>query len=423
MFIDTATIHLKAGNGGDGAIAWRREKYEPSGGPDGGDGGDGGSIFIEADANVHTLMDFKYKLHYKATSGENGRKKKQYGKKGDDVILKVPVGTTIRESNSGVLLADLRTPGERFLVVRGGKGGKGNAKFANSIRQAPRFAQPGTLGRELSVKLEVKLIADVGLVGLPNVGKSSLLSTLSEAKPKIANYHFTTLEPNLGFVRIDPESSYVIADIPGLIEGASEGLGLGHDFLRHVERTRILCHVIDMSGSEGRDPLDDFDKIQTELEAYNEKLVGKVELVVANKMDIPGSEENLARFKEKHPDYEVLETSAATTQGVRELKFALWNILKDMDPSYEALDVETTDVESFFEKDDTITVEREGHTIYVKGQPLVTLTRKVIIDDEDSINFLENSLETMGVLDRVRELDPTSEDVIDVEGFQFDWFE
>lgn len=423
MFMDIATIHLKAGNGGDGAIAWRREKYEPSGGPDGGDGGDGGSIFFVADENVHTLLDFKFKRHYKAQSGESGRKKKQFGKKGDDIVLKVPVGTTIKESESGHLIADLRTPGEKFLVVKGGRGGKGNAKFANSIRQAPRFAQPGTPGRELMVKLEVKLIADVGLVGLPNVGKSSLLSMLSEAKPKIANYHFTTLEPNLGVVKVDHESSFVIADIPGLIEGASEGAGLGHDFLRHIERTRVLCHVLDMSGSEGRDPLDDFEKIHNELEAYNEKLVDKVQLVVANKMDIPGATENLERFQTAYPDYEVLETSAATTQGVRELKFALWNVLKDMDRSYEALDDDIVDVENFFVKDDTITIEREGHTIHVKGEPLVTLTRKIIIDDADSINFFENALETMGILDQIRELEPTSEDVIDVEGFHFDWFE
>lgn len=421
MFIDTAKIELKAGNGGDGAIAWRREKYEPAGGPDGGDGGDGGSIWFEADTGVQTLLDFKYRRKYAADNGERGGKKKMFGKKGEDLILKVPVGTILREAESGKPIADFTKPGQRELILKGGKGGKGNYRFKSSIRQAPRFAQPGSPGREMTVLLEVKLIADVGLVGLPNVGKSSLLSTMSRAKPKIANYHFTTLDPNLGVVDIGEGAGFIIADIPGLIEGASEGAGLGHDFLRHIERTRLLCHVLDMSGSEGRDPLEDFETINQELAAYNERLLDKMRLVVANKMDLPGAEENLARFREKYPEYPVMLTSAATTEGVKELKYRLWEEIKDLPKEYDTLDEPLADIDSFFAVDPSIKVFREGNVIYAQGEPLKTLSRKLIIDDEDSVTFFESSLERMGVMDRIRELDPTEDDVVDVEGFQFDW--
>lgn len=421
MFIDTARIEVKAGNGGDGAIAWRREKYEPAGGPDGGDGGDGGSIFFEADAGVQTLLDFKYRRQYKADSGERGGKKKMFGRKGEDLVLKVPVGTIIREAETGKPIADLTEIGQRFMAVCGGRGGKGNYRFKSSIRQAPRFAQPGGIGQELALLLEIKLIADVGLVGLPNVGKSSLLSTLSKAKPKIANYHFTTLDPNLGVVEIGEGASFIIADIPGLIEGASDGVGLGHDFLRHIERTRILCHVLDMSGCEGRDPIEDFRMIQEELARYDERLVEKVHLVIANKMDLPGARENLLRFRKTYPQYEVLETSAATTAGIRELKYHLWEQIKDVPREYETLDEPITDVSTFFEVDPSIRVEREGTVIHCTGEPLKTLTRKLLIEDEDSVTFFENALETMGVMERIRALEPTEEDVINVEGFEFDW--
>lgn len=422
MFLDVAKIECKAGDGGDGAIAWRREKFEPSGGPYGGDGGHGGSILLEADENVQTLMDYKYQRHYKAQRGENGKTKRQFGKRGEDLILKVPVGTIVREFHSKKVVADLKENGQRFTVAKGGRGGRGNAKFANSIRQAPRFAEPGQKGQEITILLEVKLIADVGLVGLPNVGKSSILSILTEAKPKIANYHFTTLEPNLGVVKIDRDSSYVIADIPGLIEGASEGLGLGHDFLRHVERTRVLVHVLDMAGSEGRDPMEDFRLIQSELEQYNVKLEEKVKIIVANKMDIPGADVYLEFFREEFPDYRIIETSAATTQGMEELKYAIWEELQKTEANYDSLEDEMMDIDQFFRRDETIHVEREGDTIYVTGEPVEELGRRLILTDGDSIRFFESQLEEMGVMDRIRELHPTSDDTIDVVGFQFDYW-
>ena len=272
MFIDIAKIELKAGKGGDGCVSFRREKYEPDGGPYGGDGGDGGSVIFISDEGVRTLMDFRYKKHYFAQNGENGKTKKQYGKKGEDLIVKVPVGTLIKDFETNRVIHDFKVKDDKFIVAKGGRGGKGNARFATSTRQAPRFAQPGTKGEERTIKLELKLIADVGLVGLPNVGKSSLLSVLSDAKPKIANYHFTTLEPNLGVCRVEENKSFVIADIPGLIEGASEGIGLGFEFLKHVERTRLLVHVLDVSGIEGRDPIEDYNTIYKELELYNENI-------------------------------------------------------------------------------------------------------------------------------------------------------
>ena len=295
MFVDVAKINLKAGKGGDGAVAFRREKYEPAGGPYGGDGGDGGSIVLVADEGIRTLMDFRYKRHYKAETGENGRTKKQFGKSGQNLTLKLPVGTLVKDANTGKVIVDMKEHNQEFTIVKGGKGGRGNAKFATATRQAPRFAEPGRPGEERDIVLELKLLADVGLIGFPNVGKSTILSIVSEAKPKIANYHFTTLKPNLGVVKIEEGQSFVIADIPGLIEGAHEGVGLGHDFLRHVERTRVLVHVLDGSGIEGRNPIEDFYSINEELLKYNPKLGEKPQIIVANKMDLPQAEEWLIK--------------------------------------------------------------------------------------------------------------------------------
>lgn len=423
MFLDIAKITLRSGAGGDGAIAWRREKFEPDGGPAGGDGGDGGNIILKADSNVQTLLDFKYKRHYFAQNGEPGRNKNQYGKKGEDMIIHVPEGTIVREANSNKIIVDLVEDGQEFLIAKGGKGGKGNAKFANSIRQAPRFAQPGEPSQEIEVILEVKLIADVGLIGLPNVGKSSLLSILSDAKPKIANYHFTTLSPNLGVVKIDFQNSYIVADIPGIIENASEGVGLGIQFLRHVERTRLLVHVLDMAGSEGRDPIDDFKVIMNELSKYSEKLKEKDLFVVANKMDIEGANDNLEIFKLNFPEIEVIETSAATTEGVENLKYHIFKKLNDINKEYHSLDEgEMLDLENFFKVDRTINVYKDGDIFVVEGYPIVELIRKTNFDDFESLSHFESVLEKMGVMGRLEELGIIDGDTIDVNGVEIEYF-
>ena len=297
MFIDKARIFVKAGNGGNGAVSFRREKYVPAGGPDGGDGGRGANIIMVADTGLRTLMDFKYKKKYSAQNGEDGSKKKRAGKNGEDLILSVPEGTVIRDEKTGLIIADLKKAGDQAVVARGGYGGKGNQHFANAVRQAPAFAKSGTDGQERWITLELKMIADVGLLGFPNVGKSTFLSVVTSAKPKIANYHFTTLTPNLGVVQTRHGESFVIADIPGIIEGAADGVGLGHDFLRHVERTKVLVHIVDISGIEGRDPIDDFEKINEELRLYNERLSTRPQLVVANKSDLLFDESIYENFK------------------------------------------------------------------------------------------------------------------------------
>lgn len=423
MFLDVVKIKVRSGNGGDGAIAWRREKYEPSGGPAGGDGGNGGSIIFRADRNVQTLLDFKYKRHYFAGNGEPGRNKKQYGKKAEDLILKVPIGTLIREAESNKLIYDLNEDGEEFVVARGGKGGRGNSKFSNSIRQAPRFAEPGEKGQEIEVILEVKLIADVGLIGLPNVGKSSLLSILSDAKPKIANYHFTTITPNLGVTKIDDENSYIIADIPGLIDGASEGVGLGHQFLRHVERTRLLVHVLDMAGSEGRNPIEDFNVINEELYKYNDKLKNKKMFVVANKIDIMGAQENLKEFKKEYPNITIMETSATSIQGIKELKYFIFEQLKNIEKVYDTFDHDVLNLEDFFIVDRTIIVEKEDGKIIVKGYPVEELMRRINFEDYESVMFFERTLGTMGIMDRIMELGVEEGDIIDICGYEMEYFE
>lgn len=337
-FVDKARIYIKAGNGGDGHSSFHREKYVSRGGPDGGDGGRGGSIIFVADPDMNTLLDFRFAQHYRAENGENGRPNLQTGKCGEDLIIKVPVGTIVRDVETGVIVADMNTPGKTKTVLYGGRGGKGNARFATPTKQAPEFAQPGQKTDERKVELELKTIADVGLVGLPNVGKSTMLSVLTSAKPKIANYHFTTLTPNLG-VASRYDKSFVLADIPGLIEGAAEGVGLGHDFLRHIERTRIIVHVVDISGCEGRDPMDDFLTICDELKSYSERLYNTPCVIAANKMDIWGAEDNLELFceelKEKGLDIPVFPVSAATNKGFDKLLDKLVQMLDEIPKSYE----------------------------------------------------------------------------------------
>lgn len=299
MFVDIAEIYIKSGKGGDGRVSFRREKYVPDGGPDGGDGGKGGSIYAVVDSGMRTLMDFRYKRKYQADSGENGGKKKCFGKDAEDLIIKVPAGTLIKDKDTGRIIADMVEPGEKQLLVRGGSGGKGNTHFTTSVRQAPTFAQQGRKGQEMTIVLELKMLADVGLVGYPNVGKSTLLSVLTKASPKIANYHFTTLKPNLGVVEVIKGKSFVLADIPGLIQGASQGVGLGHEFLRHVERTKLLVHVVDVSGVEGRNPIEDFENINLELREYDHRLGEKVQVVAANKIDILYDEDMYQDFLNK----------------------------------------------------------------------------------------------------------------------------
>lgn len=421
MFIDIAKIELRAGKGGDGCVSFRREKYEPDGGPYGGDGGDGGSIIFISDESVRTLMDFRYKKHYFAENGENGKTKRQYGKKGSDLIIKVPVGTLIKDFETNRVIHDFRVKDDEFTVAKGGRGGKGNARFATSTRQAPRFAQPGTKGEERIIKLELKLIADVGLVGLPNVGKSSLLSVLSDAKPKIANYHFTTLEPNLGVCRVEEHKSFVIADIPGLIEGASEGVGLGFEFLKHVERTRLLVHVLDVSGIEGRDPVEDYNTIYKELELYNENIKFKTEIIVANKTDLLTSDENLKKVREYFKDKIVLEISAVTQMGIKELKYKIFEELSKIEIEYETFDEEYEYVEES-EKDDYEIYAEDG-TFYIEGPLVDYLVYITNFEDYDSLKYFQKVLIDKGIINALKEKGVKEGQSIMIGEMEFEFFE
>lgn len=424
MFIDVAKIHVKGGKGGDGVVAWRREKYEPSGGPYGGDGGRGGSIILKADEGIRTLMDFRYKRSYSGENGENGRTKKQYGKDGTDIILKVPVGTLVKDEESDKVIADLKENGQTFVIAKGGRGGRGNARFATATRQAPGFAEAGTKGEERYVVLELKLLADVGLIGFPNVGKSTILSILSAAKPKIANYHFTTLKPNLGVVFIEEEKSFVIADIPGLIEGASEGAGLGHDFLKHIERTRVLVHVLDASGSEGRDPIEDFHTINEELFNYNEKLRNKPQIIVANKMDMMESEEGLEKIKKEFESQgiKVYPLSAITNRGIDELKYGIWNLLQNTEVEYETFDEEYLE-EDIEEKEDSIIVRKENDKYIVEGSFIERLLYSTYFDDVDSLRFFQDSLRQKGVIEKLKELGINEGESVFICDYEFEFFE
>lgn len=421
MFIDVAKIELKAGKGGDGSVAFRREKYEPSGGPAGGDGGDGGSIIIVGDKDIKTLMDYSYKSIYKAENGGDGRNKKQFGKKGEDLILKVPVGTLVKDYDTDTVIYDVKHDKEEFVICKGGKGGKGNVHFKSSIRQAPRFAEPGTKGEGKTIKLELKLLADVGLIGLPNVGKSTLLSIMSNARPKIANYHFTTLEPNLGVCKVG-EKSFVLADIPGLIEGASEGLGLGHDFLKHIERTKILVHVLDISGSEGRNPIEDFELINSELSSYNIKLNDKKMLVVLNKTDL-GAEDNIKEFREKYSDKvdEIVEISAATTENVDKLMYLIADTLDSIEDDYSTLDEQYVYFEE--EKEPDFKVRKENGNYIVEGPLIENLIYRTNFEVYESVNHLQKVLEDKGVIQQLKDLGIQDGDNVVIGDVEFDFYE
>lgn len=424
MFVDVAKIFVKGGKGGNGAVAFRREKYEPMGGPAGGDGGNGGSIILEVDEGLRTLMDFRYKKHYHGQNGEDGRNKKQFGANGNDIILKVPKGTIVKDEETGVILSDLVTNKQQFICANGGRGGKGNIKFKSSTRRAPRFAEPGTKGEERWIVLELKLIADVGLLGFPNVGKSTLLSRITSAKPKIANYHFTTLKPNLGVVDLGDSNSFVMADIPGLIEGAAEGTGLGHEFLRHVERTKILLHILDISGQENRDPVEDFYKINEELKQYSEKLAQKEQIIVLNKTDLPNIQENIDRVKKEFSNnYEIFEISAVTGKGLNELiRIAYDRMLLVED---EVSFVEEKELVKIYKPKEKDTIKiRIAHGIYIaEGAFLERLVDSTNFDDFESFNHFQKVLKDKGVIERLKKLGAEEGDTVSVCGVEFDYID
>ena len=425
--IDYAKISLKAGDGGNGAVAWRREKYEPTGGPAGGDGGNGGSIIIKATRNLSTLEEFRYKKEFKAENGEQGGKNKKFGKKGEDLYIPVPVGTLIREAETNTIIKDMTKDGEEFLIAKGGRGGRGNVHFKNSIRQAPRFAESGKKGQEIDLIFELKVLADVGLVGLPNVGKSTLLSVISKAKPKIANYHFTTIDPNLGVVKVDRERSFIVADIAGLIEGANLGSGLGHDFLKHIERCRVLIHVVDVSGLEGRDPIEDFKLINKELELYNENLSKKPMIVALNKSELDYND-NAPKFIEVFgKDYKIFKISAATTNGIKELIDYTTEELENSNEEEFALyeEVDENFLDEFYNKevDFDLNIKKENEIYLVYGKRVDNLLKRVNIDDYDSMIYFESTLREMGVFEKLKEIGIEDGDSVAVGDIVFEYYE
>ena len=384
MFIDKARIYVEAGSGGDGMSSFRREKFVERGGPNGGNGGRGGNVILRADNSLNTLIDFRYKRKFIAKSGEKGGVSNMTGHRGEDVIVKVPPGTAVRDDETGIMIADLTEDGQEFVAAKGGRGGKGNACYATSTKRAPTFAEKGEPGTKGWLRLELKLLADVGLVGYPSVGKSSIISRVSAARPEIAAYHFTTLTPVLGVVRLSEEQSFVLADIPGLIEGAAEGVGLGHDFLRHIERTKVLLHVVDVSGCEGRDPIDDFEKINHELEAYSARLARRKQLVVANKMDLPDSADNFVILKEyvEAKGYEIMPVSAVTGEGLQELMWKAWEMTKQYvaEPEEEIGVIDEGDPDSF-----EIIRGAEDADFEVKGKNIERLVAMTNFDNEEAL--------------------------------------
>lgn len=422
MFVDQAFIRVRAGKGGDGAVSFHREKYVAAGGPDGGDGGRGGNVIFVADTNKTTLMEFKYKTKYIAPDGEPGRARQCSGRAAEDLLVRVPLGTLVCEKESGRLLADL-SDGEPVVIARGGRGGWGNQHFATPTRQIPRFSKPGLPGEEFDLKLELKLLADVGLVGFPNVGKSTLVSMVSAAKPKIANYHFTTLTPVLGVVRIDSEKSFVMADIPGLIEGASEGVGLGHEFLRHVERCRLMVHIVDVSGCEGRDPIEDFDLINRELQNFSEDLAQRPMLVAANKCDI-ATEAQIEAFQGEieRRGYRFFPISAATRSGVDALIDAVAAALDELPPvlRYEPDPIPVEEAAPGDSRRFEITRGDDG-IYYIKADWMPRILASVNMDDYESLQYLQRTLQNTGIIDRLEEMGIQENDTVDIDGFEFDY--
>ncbi|QDH20083.1 GTPase ObgE [Saccharibacillus brassicae] len=431
MFVDKAKIYVKAGDGGDGVVAFRREKYVPNGGPAGGDGGRGGDVIFRVDEGLRTLMDFRYQRHFKAKRGEKGRNKNQYGSNAEHLVVRIPPGTLIIDDDTQEVLADLTRHGQEIVVARGGRGGRGNVKLATQNNTAPELAENGEEGKERYIVLELKVMADVGLVGFPSVGKSTLLSVVSAATPKIGAYHFTTITPNLGVVGIDEGRSFVMADLPGLIEGAHEGVGLGHEFLRHVERTRVIIHVVDMSGSEGRDPFDDWLKINEEIKLYNAELEKRPQIVAANKMDMPDSEENLRVFKEKvaeiHPDLEIMPISSLTRQGVKELMYRAVDVLDSIAvaPSIEeAADQTERKVYRVEEaKEEGFTIRRENEMFVVESVQIERMMKRMQLTTHDAILKLARTLRHMGVDEELRKRGAKDGTIVRIADFEFEFVE
>lgn len=423
MFIDIARISIKAGDGGAGAVSFHREKYINAGGPDGGDGGKGGNVIFLADTNVSTLVDFKYKRKYAAQSGDAGGAKKCYGKKGEDLVIKVPKGTLIKDATTGRIIADISGT-EPVMVAKGGKGGWGNTHFATPTRQIPRFAKPGLAGEKFEVTLELKLLADVGLVGFPNVGKSTLISVVSEAKPAIANYHFTTITPVLGVVMIAPGKSFVMADIPGLIEGASDGVGLGHRFLRHIDRCRLTAHIVDVSGIEGRNPKEDFEIINAELKKFSEEIYNRPQIVVANKCDI-ASPEMLEDFRNyiQEKGYPFFEISAVTNEGTKALMYEISKTIDSLPPikEYEPEPIPLSELEPKNKQEFNITVE--GDVFLVDAAWLTPVLGSVNMDDYESLQYFQRVLQNSGIIAKLVELGVQEGDTVSILDFEFDYVE
>ncbi len=424
MFVDKVKIFVRSGKGGDGHVSFRREKYIPNGGPDGGDGGRGGDIIFEVDPGLNTLIDFRHKRHYKAKDGEEGGKKRCHGKDAEDLVIKVPLGTVIREAESNHVIADMHRVGQREIIFKGGRGGRGNQHFATPTRQAPRYAEKGKPAKEYWVTLELKMIADVGLVGFPNVGKSTLLSVVSNAQPKIANYHFTTLAPNLGVVTNKYGKQFVMADIPGIIEGASEGVGLGHDFLRHVERTKVIVHVVDCASTEGRDPVEDIKAITKEIDLFNPDILkNKPQLIAANKIDVGGYEENLQKLKDEFEPQgiKVVPISAASNSNVQELLKTISELLDTVQEDIIVFEPEFEEVSSLPTEPFTVTIPHEGYFV-VEGEGIRRMMGYTAIDTEAGFAFFQKYLREKGIIKSLEENGITDGDTVNIYDLEFDYF-
>lgn len=425
MFADRAKIFIRSGKGGDGHVSFRRELYVPNGGPDGGDGGRGGDVIFEVDEGLNTLQDYRHKRKYVAKDGEPGGKRRCHGADAEDIILKVPEGTVIKESESGKVIADMSGDNRRQVILKGGKGGLGNQHFATATMQIPKYAQPGQPAQELWVNLELKVIADVGLVGFPNVGKSTLLSRVTNAQPKIANYHFTTLNPNLGVVDLEGSKGFVMADIPGLIEGASEGIGLGHEFLRHIERTKLMIHVVDAAGTEGRDPVEDIYKINAELEKYNPDIAKRPQVIAANKIDAIYQEDDpVERIrKEFEPQgIKVFPISGVTGSGIKELLYYVAGELENLDPQPIIFEQEYFPEDELIYADLPYTVEKEDDIYVVEGPKIEKMLGYTNLDSEKGFAFFQKFLKDTGILDELEAAGIQEGDTVRMYGLQFDYY-